>query len=71
MISNQSVPVVGFEDFPIYSNIERLAIMNMATRPELFHCSEVIGWIVPRAYVTRMISANTEGRVMFPIAQPM
>ena len=36
--------------------------MKVATRPELFPCSEVIGWILPRADVTRMILANTKGQ---------
>ena len=62
MISNQSVPEAGFEDFPIYANIERSTIMKVATRPELFPFSEVIGWILPRADITRMILANTEGQ---------
>ena len=34
--------------------------MKIATRPEIFPCSEVIGWIPPRADVTTMILANTE-----------
>ena len=34
--------------------------MTMATRPELFPCSEVIGWILPREDVMRMILANIE-----------
>ena len=34
--------------------------MKVATRPELFPCSEVIGWILPREYVPRMILANIE-----------
>ena len=62
MISNQSVPEAVFEDLPIYPNIERSAIMKVATRPEIFPCSKVIGWIIPRADVTRMILANTEGQ---------
>ena len=59
MISSQNVPDAGFEDMPIYSNIEKSTLMKVATRPELFPCSEVIGWIFPRANVTRMILANT------------
>ena len=59
MISSQSVLDAGFEDMPIYANIERSALMKVATRPELFPCTEVIGWILPRADVTRMILANT------------
>ena len=45
MISNQSVPEAGFEDFPIYANIERSTIMKVATKPKIFPCSKVIGWI--------------------------
>ena len=43
MIANQNVPDVGFEELTIYANIEKSAIMKVATRPELFPCSEVIG----------------------------
>ena len=55
MISSQNVPNAGFEEMKIYANIERSALMKVATRPELFPCLEVIGWILPRAAVTRMI----------------
>ena len=34
--------------------------MRVATRPELFLCSEVIGWILPRENVTTMILANID-----------
>ena len=34
--------------------------MNIATRPELFPCSKVIAWILPRVDVTTMILANTD-----------
>ena len=33
--------------------------MKVSMRPELFPCSEVIGWILPRADVTTMILENT------------
>ena len=33
--------------------------MKVAMRLELFPCSEVIGWILPRADVTTMILENT------------
>ena len=39
MITNQIVPDAILEDLPIYANIERSAIMKVATRPELFPCS--------------------------------
>ena len=34
--------------------------MKIATRPEIFPCSEVIGWILPRADVTTMILENVD-----------
>ena len=44
MIANQNVPNVSFEELTIYANIEKSALMKVATRPELlFLCSEVIG----------------------------
>ena len=58
MIANQNVPNAGFEELTIYANIEKLALMKVATRHELFPCSEVIGWILPRADVTMMTLEN-------------
>ena len=43
MITNQNVPDVIFEELEIYANIEKSTLMNVATRPELFPCSKVIG----------------------------
>ena len=34
--------------------------MKIATRPELFPCSKVSGWILPREDVTTMILANVD-----------
>ena len=59
LISNQEMPNTGFEELTIYANIEKSALMKIATKPELFPCSEVIGWILPREDVTTMILANT------------
>ena len=42
------VPDIGFEEENIYANIERSSLMKIATRPELFPCLEVIGWILPQ-----------------------
>ena len=38
MISNQNVLATGFEELMIYANIEKSALMKVATRPELFPC---------------------------------
>ena len=42
MIANQNIPDAGFKELTIYANIEKLTLMKVATRPELFPCSEVI-----------------------------
>ena len=59
LISHHEVPDTGFEEETIYANIERSSLMKIATRTEIFPCSEVIGWIMPRVDVTTMILANT------------
>ena len=68
MISNQNVLDVGFEELTIYANIEKSSLMKVATRPELFPCSEVIGWILPRADVTTLILEIVISRAMLHIA---
>ena len=60
LITHREVPDTGFEEKNIYANIERSALMRVATRPELFSCSEVIGWILSRADVTTMILENVD-----------
>ena len=60
LIMRWEVPDIGFEEETIYANIERYSLMKISTRPELFPCSEVIGWILPRADVTTMILENVD-----------
>ena len=60
MITRREVPDIGFEEKNIYVNIERYSLMKIAMRPELFPCSEVIGWILPREDVTTMILENVD-----------
>ena len=36
LISHREVPDMGLEEEPIYANIEKSAIMKVATRPEMF-----------------------------------
>ena len=60
LITRREVPDMGLEEESIYANIERSSLMKIATRPELFPCSEVIDWILPRADVTTMILENVE-----------
>ena len=60
LITYREVPDMGLEEEGIYANIERSSLMKFATRTELFPCSEVIGWFLPRADVTTMILENAE-----------
>ena len=60
LIMRREVPDIGFEEETIYANIERSSLMKISTRPKLFICLEVIGWIFPRADVTTMILANVD-----------
>ena len=62
LISRREVPDTGLEEESIYANIDKSSIMKVATRPELFPCSEVIGWILPHVNTTTMIIGNTEGQ---------
>ena len=36
--------------------------MKDSTHPEIFSCSEVINWILPKAVVTKMIFSNVDGQ---------
>ena len=47
LITRREFPDIGFEEEGIYANIKRSSLMKIATRLELFPCSEVIGWILP------------------------
>ena len=60
LITCREVLDMGLEEESIYPNIERSSLMKIATRAELFPCSKVIGWILPRADVTTMILENVE-----------
>ena len=62
MIKDQNVPNARLEDFPIYGNIERSAIMKASTQPKLFPCAEVIDWILLKADITKMILSNVDGK---------
>ena len=61
LISHKKVLDMGLEEEPIYANIEKSTIMKVATRPELFPCSEVIRWILPHTNTATMLIGNVEG----------
>ena len=71
LISHQEVPDTCFEEVTIYANIEKFALMKVATSPKIFPCSEVIGWILPRPDMTTMILSNQPSRAMLLTALVM
>ena len=62
IISYREVPDTGLEEEPIYANIEKSPIMKVATRPELFPCSDVVRWILPHTNNNTMLMGNVEGQ---------
>ena len=58
LITRREVPDMGLEEESIYANIEIPSLMKIATRPELFLCSEVISWILPWADVKTVDSGK-------------
>ena len=55
LISRREVPDMGLEEEPIYSNIEKSAIMKVAIRPELFPCSDVMDGFCPIQTTTQCL----------------
>ena len=62
MLQDRNIPDAGLEDLPLFENILRSRITKVSTRPELFPCSEVIGWVLSKADVKGMIMYNVEDK---------
>ena len=61
MIRDQNVLDAGLEDMNLYASIQNLGINKVTTRPELFLCAKVIGWILPWTDPSMTIVSNIEG----------
>ena len=61
MMVDKKVPEDGLGDLARYENILRSRLTKIATRPEVFPCAEVIGWIFPNIYMVGMIISDEEG----------
>ena len=55
LISRREVPDMGLKEEPIYANIEKSAIMKVATKPELFPCSDFMRWVLPTQTATQCL----------------
>ena len=62
MLQDQKVPDAGLEDLTLFNNILRLGITKVSTRPDLFPCSEVIGWILSKVDAKGMIMYDIEDK---------
>ena len=62
MLQDQKFLDAGLEDLPLFGNILRTGITRVSMRPELFPCTEVIGWIFPEENARDMIIYNVEGK---------
>ena len=60
MITDKKFPDVGLEDLPLYANIKIFGIKKVATRPDLFSCAEVIGWIISQTNAATLVVKNME-----------
>ena len=58
----RKVPETILGDIALYDNILRLVLTKIATRPELFPCVEVIGWLLPKIDTVGMIINDEEGK---------
>ena len=62
MLVENKVPEARLEDLALYDNILRYGITKVSTRPMIFPCTEVIGWILSKVDATWMIMNNVEDK---------
>ena len=62
MLQDKKVPDTSLEDLNLHDNILRSRITKVSTIPELFPCSEVIGWIISKVDAKGMIMYNVEDK---------
>ena len=65
LMAERKVPEAGLGDLALYENILKSGLTKIATRPEVFPCAEVIGWLLPKIDTVGMIINDEEGN---PIA---
>ena len=66
MIKDWNVPDAGLEDLLVYANIRKSVIMKVSTHLELFPCSEVIGSILSREDINKMIFRMSVDKDLLP-----
>ena len=64
IFNNKNYPSIEDEygdDLGVYLNVRRSKLHRVATRPEVFPCTDVISWIIPIVDIDNMIIMNEEG----------
>ena len=61
MMFDKKVPEARLGDLALYENILRSGLTKITTRPKVFPCAEVIGWILPKIETVGMIINDEEG----------
>ena len=64
MLVERKVPKAGLGDLALYENILRSGLTKIATRPEMFPCVEVIGWMLPKINTVGMMINDEEGNLV-------
>ena len=64
MLVEGKVPKTGLGDLALYENILRSGITKIATRPEIFPCAEVTGWMLPKIDTVGMMINDEEGNAV-------
>ena len=62
MLVERKVSEVGLGDLALYENILRYGLTKIATRPEMFPCAEVIGWMFSKIDIVGMMINDEEGK---------
>ena len=68
MMVDKKVPESGLGYFSLYESILRFGLTKIATRPEVFPCAEVIGWIFLKIDIVGMIINDEEGKLVASFA---
>ena len=62
LMDERKVTEAGLGDIALYENILRSGLTKIATRPEVFPCAKVIGWLLLKIDMVGMIINDEEGK---------
>ena len=68
MLVERKVPKDGLGDLALYENILRSGLTKISTRPNIFPCAEIIGWMLPKIDIVGMIINGVDGNLVASFA---